>query len=136
MTRRKPLGIGALSKQSGCNIETIRYYERIGLMAAPGRTAGGHRVYDDDLAKRLFFILRSRQLGFSINEIRTLLHMVDGDDMSCVEVMSVTEEHLADVQRKIKDLRKLERVLKDMVAQCSGTEVPECPIIDCLNSAA
>lgn len=136
MTGSRTQGIGALSQRSGCNIETIRYYERIGLMAAPGRTAGGHRVYDDDHAKRLFFIVRGRQLGFSIDEIRTLLHLVDGGDLSCAEVMAVTQGHLAHIQRRIKDLRKLERVLKDMLAQCSGTEVPECPIIDCLESTA
>ena len=129
------LGIGALSRLTGCNIETIRYYEKIGIMTTPGRTAGGHRQFETEQVKRLFLIVRCRQLGFSIGEIRTLLTLVDGGNPSCTEVKSVTEEHLSDVQQKITDLKKLESVLKKMVAECSGTEVPDCPIIDTLYAA-
>ena len=130
------LGIGALSKQTGCNIETIRYYEKIHLLNAPARTEGGHRMFDHAQVKRLSFILRCRQLGFSIGEIRNLLGLVDGDALSCAEVKSVTELHLGDVRQKIHDLKTLEAVLAQMVSECSGTEVPECPIIDTLYAAA
>ena len=130
------LGIGALSKQTGCNIETIRYYEKIHLLNAPARTEGGHRMFDHAQVKRLSFILRCRQLGFSIGEIRNLLGLVDGDAASCAEVQSVTELHLGDVHQKIHDLKNLEGVLAQMVSECSGTEVPECPIIDTLYAAA
>ncbi|MEH6525699.1 MAG: helix-turn-helix domain-containing protein [Sneathiella sp.] len=131
----KALGIGALSQLTGCNIETIRYYEKIGVMTIADRTAGGHRQYENEQVKRLFLIVRCRQLGFSIDEIRTLLSLVDGGNPSCSEVKSVTEEHLSDVQQKIADLRKLEDVLKKMVAECSGTKVPDCPIIEALYAA-
>ena len=130
------LGIGALSKQTGCNIETIRYYEKIHLLNAPARTEGGHRMFDHAQVKRLTFILRCRQLGFSIEEIRNLLGLVDGEDASCAEVKLVTELHLGDVRQKIHDLKNLEGVLALMVSECSGTEVPECPIIDTLYAAA
>ena len=130
------LGIGALSKQTGCNIETIRYYEKIHLLNVPARTEGGHRMFDHAQVKRLTFILRCRQLGFSIGEIRNLLGLVDGDAASCAEVKSVTELHLGDVRQKIHDLKNLEGVLAQMVSECTGTEVPECPIIDTLYTAA
>ena len=130
------LGIGALSKQTGCNIETIRYYEKIHLLNVPARTEGGHRMFDHAQVKRLTFILRYRQLGFSIGEIRNLLGLVDGDAASCAEVKSVTELHLGDVRQKIHDLKNLEGVLAQMVSECTGTEVPECPIIDTLYAAA
>jgi len=130
------LGIGALSKQTGCNIETIRYYEKIHLLNVPARTEGGHRMFDHAQVKRLTFILRCRQLGFSIGEIRNLLGLVDGDAASCAEVKSVTELHLGDVRQKIHDLKNLEGVLAKMVSECTGTEVPECPIIDTLYAAA
>lgn len=126
------MGIGALSKRTCCNIETIRYYEKIRLMPRPERTSGGHRSYSSDQAKRLSFILRGRQLGFSIEEIRAFLGLVDGGDLSCSDVQSITEQHLQDVRQKIADLRKLERTLATTVSQCSGTEVPECPVIDAL----
>ena len=130
--RNRAMGIGALSHLTGCNIETIRYYEKIGIMTAPDRTTGGHRQYENDHVKRLFLIVRCRQLGFSIEEIRTLLSLVDGGNLNCSEVKSITEAHLGDVQQKIADLKKLEHVLEKMVSECSGTEVPECPIIDTL----
>jgi MerR family mercuric resistance operon transcriptional regulator len=130
------LGIGALSKQTGCNIETIRYYEKIHLLNVPARTEGGHRMFDHAQVKRLTFILRCRQLGFSIGEIRNLLGLVDGDAASCAEVKTVTELHLGDVRQKIHDLKNLEGVLAQMVSECTGTEVPECPIIDTLYAAA
>ena len=126
------IGIGALSDKTGCNIETIRYYEKIKLLPMTARTRGGHRTYLPEHVKRLSFILRGRQLGFSIGEIRALLRLVDGGDLSCAEVQSITEQHLGEVRQKITDLRKLERTLATTVSQCSGTEVPECPVIEAL----
>lgn len=124
--------IGTLSKLTGCNVETIRYYERIGLLPAPPRTEGGHRVYGDVHARRLTFVRRSRELGFAIEEVRELLSLVDGKRYTCDEVQALTLDHLADVKKKLADLRQLERVLRKMAAQCSGGKVPECPIIDAL----
>ena len=126
------LPIGALSKQSGVNIETIRYYEKIGVMPAPPRSAGGYRRYDAQHLKRLNFVRRGRELGFSLYELRELLRLADGHAYSCAEVYDLTSEHLAEIRRKIADLRRLQRVMTDMAAQCSRARIPDCPIIDAL----
>lgn len=126
------LSIGSLGRDSGVNIETIRYYERIGLMPRPRRTDGGHRLYERAHLKRLGFIRRSRELGFSLDEVRALLGLVDGGNYTCAEVRDLTLRHLAEVRGKIADLRRLERSLKEMAAQCSGSTVPVCPVIDVL----
>ncbi len=127
-----PFTIGSLSRDTGCNIETIRYYERIGLMPKPPRSKGWNRLYEKDHLKRLSFIRRSRDLGFTLEEVRGLLRMIDGHDYTCVEVKVLTLNHLQEVQQKIADLRRLERVLKTMAAECEGGNVPDCPIIDAL----
>jgi MerR family mercuric resistance operon transcriptional regulator len=126
------VSIGALSRRTGCNIETIRYYERIGLMPQPPRTAGGHRSYSSVHGRRLGFICRCRELGFSIGEIRVLLGLVDGGDYSCGEVKAVIDRHIDDVRQKIADLKKLQRTLARIGAACVGGKVPDCPIIDAL----
>jgi len=128
--------IGQLSKRTGCNIETIRYYERVALMPEPARSAGGHRIYDGNLLKRLGFIRRSRELGLSIGQIRELLALVDGGDLTCAEVKGVTLDHLEDVRRKLADLRKIERVLNDMAKACAGETTPDCTIIEALYSGS
>ena len=127
---------GALSKRTGCNIETIRYYEQIQLMPDPPRSEGGHRQYDEEHFKRLTFICRARELGFSIEDVRGLLALVDGGDYSCAEVQAMTLEHVYDIRRKIADLRKIERVLKDMASQCDDGEIPACPVIEALFQGA
>jgi len=128
----KGLSIGALSERSGVNIETIRYYERIGVMPSPARSAAGYRIYGPEHARRLHFIRRGRELGFSLDELRALLQLVDGHSYTCAQVHALTTRHLKDIRQKIADLRRLERVMSDMAAQCSGDQVPACPIIDAL----
>lgn len=135
-TNRRKSGIGMLSERTGCNVETIRYYERIGLMAEPPRTEGGHRSYGDADARRLFFIRRSRELGFPLDAIRDLLAMVDGGALSCGQVAALAEERLADVRAKIKDLRKLESTLAETVARCHRDDDPTCAVIDALYDGA
>jgi MerR family mercuric resistance operon transcriptional regulator len=125
--------IGVLSAETGVNIETIRYYEKIGLIPAPPRTEGRQRVYDNAHLKRLTFIRRGRELGFSLDQIRELLGLVRGNDLTCAKVKAMTEEHVADIRRKVKDLRKLERVLIELASKCSGNAVPDCPILDALS---
>ena len=125
-------GIGQLSKRTGCNIETIRFYEREGLLPSPPRTAGGHRLYAKGHLKRLNFVCRGRQLGFTLQEVRELLELVDGGDFTCEEVHGITVAHLQSVQSKIADLRRLERALKKMADECTGETIPECPIVDTL----
>ncbi len=137
ITTSRPAGltIGVMSKETGCKIETIRYYERIGVMPNPPRTAGGHRLYPTEHLKRLNFVRRSRELGFTLEQVRNLLSLVDGDDYTCDEVRDTTLDHMGDVRRKIADLRRMERVLRDMVSQCDRGAVPECPVIDALFGA-
>jgi MerR family transcriptional regulator, mercuric resistance operon regulatory protein len=125
-------GIGALSKRTGCNVETIRYYERIGLMPPAARSDGGHRLYGESQGLRLGFIRRARELGFTLDQVRTLLKLVDGRRYTCAHVKRITVRHLDEVRRKVADLRKIERVLAEMAAQCDGGTVPKCPIIDAL----
>jgi MerR family mercuric resistance operon transcriptional regulator len=125
---------GELAKRAGCNLETVRYYEKIGLLPAPPRDANGYRSYDETHARRLVFILRGRELGFGIEEIRGLLDLIDGGSQTCAEVKARTEQHLASVHAKIADLQQMERVLTRIAAQCSGDMVPECPIIEALAS--
>ncbi len=126
------MAIGALSKSTGVHIETIRYYERISVMPNPPRSAAGHRVYNDEHFKRLRFIKRSRELGFTLDEVRALLSLVDGGDYSCDEVRTLTLLHRADVQKKIKDLRRLETTLTEISDKCAGGDIPDCPIIEAL----
>ena len=124
--------IGELSAQTDCKIETIRYYEKIGLLPEPSRSAGGYREYGDDHLKRLSFVRRCRELGFTIDEIRGLLELVDGGDYTCSDVKQITLEHVNTIRQKIADLKKLEKTLSAIASQCAGDTAPECPIIDAL----
>ncbi len=133
---QQALGIGQISEATGVKIETIRYYERIALMPRPERTAGGNRQYDGTGLKRLFFIRRARQLGFGIDEIRALLGMVDSRETSCAVVHGRTVSHLTAVRDKINGLRKLEKTLVKMAAECSRGDVPDCPILETLFETA
>ncbi len=132
ITNKRGYPIGAMSRETGVNIETIRYYERIEIMPKPDRTEGGNRQYNHDQLKRLFFIKRCRGLGINIEEIRELLKMVDHADFTRGEVHNMTVEHLTTVKKKISDLLRLEKSLKIMAAECSKGDVPDCPIIDTL----
>ena len=136
MAQRAGIQIGELSRRTGCNIVTIRYYEQIALLPAPARSAGRYRVYDTADVRRLAFIRRSRELGFTLDEVRTLLSLSadDGQD-TCANVREVAERHLADVRAKIADLQAMEHVLADAVRRCAAGEVPGCPIIDALSAA-
>ncbi len=126
----KGLRRSELAEQTGCHLETIRYYEKTGMLPDPPRTAAGYRVYDNSHVIRLRFILRARELGFSIQQIRGLLELVDGSRQTCADVKALTELHLAAVREKIADLHRMEDVLSNAAARCSGDEVPECPILD------
>lgn len=126
------LSIGKVAARTGCNIETIRFYEKEGLLPPPGRTEGGHRLYTTEMVGRLVFVRRCRELGFSMAEIGQLLSLVDGDQVSCERVKDIADLHLVDIRSKIADLRKMERTLRDLSSQCSGDDVPQCPIIEVL----
>lgn len=126
--------IGKLAAETGVNIETIRYYERVELLSAPARTGGGHRIYDADHVQCLTFIRRSRELGFSLDDIRTLLALSDGRrDRAAKEL---TLRHLDDVRGKIASLRRLERALKGMTEACKPGDQNSCPIFEALSQVS
>ena len=126
--------IGELSTRTGVNIETIRYYERIGILPPTPRTPGGRRVFDDGLMKRLNFVRRSRELGFGLDHIRQMLEMVDGGGVTCTRVRHIAAGRLEDVRAKIADLKRMEIIRDRTVADCAGGESPDCPIIETLYS--
>ncbi|MFZ5619294.1 MAG: MerR family transcriptional regulator [Pseudomonadota bacterium] len=127
---------GELAKRTGCHLESIRYYEKAGLMPEPARTDAGHRIYDRDEERRLRFILRARELGFTIEELKGLLKLVDGDGPSCGEVYDMAQSHIASIRSKIADLKKLEKTLSETSLRCVRGDAPECPIIDALYERA
>lgn len=124
--------IGKLSNQTNVNIETIRYYEKIGLLRKPMRTEGGNRQYSDSDVKRLIFIKRCRNLDYSLDEISALLKLVDDDNLSCNEIYDFTIEHLKSIELKIATLQKMQNTLKSMANKCSRGVTPNCAIIDIL----
>lgn len=128
----KPLQRAALARATGCSIETVRYYETIGVMPHPPRDANGYRCYSEDHVRRLRFVMRARDLGFSLEEIRGLLGLVDSSSQTCTEVEAIASGHLQDVRDKIADLQRIEKALSDTVSRCSGADVPECPVLDAL----
>ncbi|MFV2001643.1 MAG: helix-turn-helix domain-containing protein [Paracoccaceae bacterium] len=121
-----------LSRRAGCNLETIRYYEGVGVMPEPDRTAAGHRIYDHTHVARLRFVMRARELGFTLAQVRELLKLVDGGLHTCAEVQVLGEEKLADVRARIADLQGIEKVLADTVKKCSGDAVPQCAVLEVL----
>jgi MerR family transcriptional regulator, mercuric resistance operon regulatory protein len=128
------LPIGALAKRTGLTVEGIRFYEKAGILRAAARTAGRHRLYSRADLKRLHFIRRARLLGFTLDEVRALLRFADHvGASSCADAHRLATKHLADVQGKLADLKKMERVLRRMVASCADGTLPQCPLIETLS---
>lgn len=121
-----------LAQRTGCNLETIRYYEKIGMLPQPPRSAAGYRLYDERHVDRLRFILCARELGFAIADIHGLLDLLDGGTRTCALVEERTERHLIDMRAKIADLERIAAVLEATAAECSGGKAPDCPILDAL----
>lgn len=130
------LAIGKLATATNTKVETIRYYERIGLLGAPERTAGNYRAYGKEHLSRLSFIRRSRDLGFSLDQVRALLDLADHRDRPCEAVDAIAKQHRDEVDSKIADLQALRRELDNMITQCSCGTVAECRIIDALSPAS
>jgi MerR family transcriptional regulator, mercuric resistance operon regulatory protein len=126
--------IGELSRLTGVNIETIRYYEKIKMLRPPPRTEGGRRVYGPTETRVLAFIRRGRELGFGLDDIRALLALGAPGKASCADVREIAAHHLGDIRSKIDDLRKLERLLAKTINQCSGSSAPDCPVVDILDA--
>lgn len=127
------IAIGEFSRQTGCNIETVRYYERIGLMPKPSRR-GTYRRYEAEDVERLTFIRRARELGFKLDEVRALLTLSARSLDACAEIREIAATHLTDVRAKIVDLRAMERVLAQAVRECDAGDFPGCPVISAISS--
>lgn len=134
MARDKAIWIGELSRRTGCNIETIRYYERIGLLPRPDRR-GSYRQYDAAHVSSLTFIRRARDLGFTLDEIRALLRLAGEGRTACAEARDIAATHLRDVRKRITDLKAMERALAATVRRCDAGKQPVCPIIEALSGS-
>jgi len=121
--------IGSISRDSGVHIETIRYYERIGLIPRQPRSGAGRRLYGAADRQRLVFIRRCRDLGFSLDDIRSLLELAGSGSRTCQEVKDMTEAHLKAVRERMADLRRMESSLKALSRSCEGGGSPDCPIL-------
>lgn len=126
------VAIGKISEATGVKVPTIRYYEQIGLLPTPPRTEGNRRSYGRDDAERLTFIRHARELGFEIDQIRTLLSLQDRPEQSCQDADSIAKARLVEVRAKIASLQALEAELERMVVGCSHGRVEECQVIDIL----
>lgn len=131
--RNLSLTIGEMSERSGVNIETIRYYERIGLLASPPRSPGGHRLYLTEHQQRVMFVRRARSLGFSLDQIRSLVELSGKRCLACEEVKAIAVRHIQEVRAKIEELGKLERTLSALVGKCRPDSAKDCPIIEALS---
>lgn len=125
---------GELARRTGVNAETIRYFERIGMIPAPGRTEGGHRIYDERHVRTLGFVRSARSLGFTPEEVRAILELGGPGRAPCAEVRDIAAHHLEQVRAKIADLLEFERLLTSTIEHCSGRAEPECAVIDMIET--
>ncbi|HEX7852063.1 MAG TPA: helix-turn-helix domain-containing protein [Sphingobium sp.] len=131
--REKGFAIGELSRRTGVNIETIRYFERVGVIATPPRTSGGRRVYGTGYVRILGFIRRARELGFTPAEVRAILSLGGPAQPSCSEVRKIAAHHLDRVRAKMADLAQLESLLATTIGRCAGEGAAHCAVIDLLD---
>ena len=130
----KPLTIGQVAHQSGVGIETVRFYEREGLLTKPARTASGYRQFDEEVIARLLFIQRAKELGFTLNEIKELLSLRVDPDTSCEDVRTRAEVKIADIENKIATLTRMKKALVRLSQECCEKDSgAECPILDALD---
>ena len=130
-----PMKIGQVAERGGVNLQTIRYYEREGLLPAPPRLASGYRVFTEDTVRRVRFIKRAQELGFTLAEIRDLLTLRVNESRSSGEVRSIAEAKIADIEGKIRSLVAMKRVLTHLTDRCSGHgPASECPILESIDS--
>jgi len=128
------LTVGQLAKSAGVGVETVRFYERKGLLAEPDRKPSGYRHYDDEVVKRLRFIKRAKELGFTLNEIKELLSLRLDPTTTCADVKKRSEEKIDDIEAKIRTLQRMKRALVKVTKACSGRGgTSECPILEALD---
>jgi len=125
--------IGDMAKIGNCKVQTVRYYEEIGLLPTPARSAGNQRIYTRAHRDRLHFIRHARELGFPLGRIREILKLGDEPTHSCAEVDQIAREHLRDVESRIERLQSLRAELERMISECTANRVAECRIIEVLS---
>ena len=131
----KSLKIGQVAERSGVGIETVRFYEREGLIPKPDRSSSGYRLFDDETIARLQFIRRAKELGFTLIEIKELLSLRLDTTTSCADIKSRAEAKIADIDEKIRTLKRMKTTLKKLTSKCNGQgSVNECSILDALDS--
>ena len=124
------LKTGELAKKAGVNVETLRFYEREGLLPEPPRRESGYREYPPDTVQRIRFIQRAKELGFTLREIKGLLQLRVDPETACAEVKEQAAEKIADVKQKISDLKRIERALNNLMNTCRGSgPIDDCPIL-------
>ncbi|MEQ9643625.1 MAG: helix-turn-helix domain-containing protein [Alphaproteobacteria bacterium] len=129
-------GIGDLARLTETKVPTIRYYEQIGVLPAPARTAGNQRRYGAGAVARLRFVRHARELGFPLAAVRELLDLADDPDRPCAEADAIASRQLIDVRKRIAALKALEGELQDMVTQCAGGRIEQCRVIEALSESA
>ena len=127
---RRGISRGELARRTGVNLETIRYFERVGILPDPPRTDGGHRIYDETHVRTLGFVRRARNLGFSADEVRTIMNLGGPGKACCAGVRDIAAHHLEQVRSKISDLIEIERLLARTIKYCAGGSDPDCAVID------
>ena len=132
MSTSEHLPIGTLAREAGVHVQTLRYYEREGLLTPSGRTPGGQRRYDAADRQRLHFIRHAREFGFTIGQVRELLELAADPDRSCAEIDAIARRHRDAVRRRIGLLTELEQELDRMIRDCEGGRVTECRVLDVL----
>ena len=127
---------GKLAKRCGVNLETIRYYEQRGLLPEPPRSASNYRLYPEESARRIRFIKRAQELGFTLKEIKELLSLRAAPGAQCADVREQAEAKVADVDEKIRNLKAMRKALTRLISECSGdAPATECPILESLDAA-
>jgi Cu(I)-responsive transcriptional regulator len=131
---KRGFSIGDLAKGAGTKVVTVRYYEQIGLLPVPSRTAGNYRTYSNEHIRRLRFIRRCRDLGFTLDQIRDLLRLSSQKDEECADVDRITAQHLIEIEQKISDLKRLAKELRRLNNSCQGNGIiANCRIIEALS---
>lgn len=131
---RNGLRRGELARRTGVHPETVRYFEKAGILSEPPRSAGGHRVYDEADVRRLRFVRRARSLGFSPDEVRTMLALGGPESAPCAEIRAIATRHLGTVRAKLADLTRLEEILTETIGECTGTSATDCAVIGLIDS--
>lgn len=126
------MNISTAAKASGLSVKTVRYYADIGLVQAPTRSNAGYRTYDDSALRKLVFVRRSREFGFSIEECRELLGLYQDENRTSAEVKRIASKRVAEIKIKLRELKALQDELSHLVTSCRGDSRPDCPIIDYL----